>query len=70
MEKNEPTFVYRSNMTADKDYIEWLSDLNDTNENSSENHKEIRQRPIDELGILERKTSHCYWEIKPTDTEA
>ncbi len=27
MEKNEPTFVYRSNMSADKDYIEWLSDL-------------------------------------------
>ena len=27
MDKNEPTFVYRSNMTADKDYIEWLSDL-------------------------------------------
>ena len=52
MEKNEPTFVYRSNITADKDYIEWLSDLNDTNENSSENHKEIRQRLVDELGIL------------------
>ena len=26
---DEPSFVYRDGMTADKEYVEWLSDLND-----------------------------------------